>query len=97
MTKNELHKNLESGKTMDELFHYIDGQDCLIYKAETFTAGGEIIYIPDIHLNEIPMDRPTVSSEEIEAIISVCYPCLNGPARCGQVVPAEMIGGISDE
>lgn len=73
MTKAVLRLNLASGKTMDELFHYTAGQECLIYKAAAFTAGDEIIYIPDIVFNDIPMDRPPASEEELEEVLSQCY------------------------
>lgn len=73
MTKDTLRINLEAGKIMDELFHYTSGQECLIYKAQAFTVGDEVIYIPDISFNDIPMDRPLRDSEEIEEVLSVCY------------------------
>ena len=56
MTKQELREKLMSGQILDELFHFTRGQECLIFKADKFCAGDEIIYIPDIDLNEIPVD-----------------------------------------
>lgn len=73
MTKDELRINLLAGKTMDELFQYSNGQECLIYKANAFATGPAIIYIPDISLNEIPMDSPLESEEKINDVISICY------------------------
>lgn len=73
MTRNVLRANLEAGRIMDELFHYRAGQECTIYKAVAFIAGDEVIYIPDITLNSIPMDRPLKDSEEIEEVLSLCY------------------------
>lgn len=73
MTKEELHRKLCAGKTMDELFHFQVGQECLIHKANTFTTGKEIIYIPDIDLNSVPKDRPLNGKEEIEEVLSLCY------------------------
>ena len=73
MTKDELRANLEAGKIMDELFHYTQGDLCLIFKEESFKAGDEIIYIQDIDLNELVMDRPTANAEEIEAILDCCH------------------------
>lgn len=73
MTKETLRINLEAGRIMDELFHYSAGQECSIYKAATFTVGDEVIYIPDISLNSIPMDRPLKNGEEIEEVLALCY------------------------
>lgn len=73
MTKETLRKKLEVGRIMDDLFHYSAGQECSIYKAAAFIVGDEIIYIPDISLNNIPMDRPLMNGEEIEEVLSLCY------------------------
>lgn len=73
MTKERLRTRLEAGEIMDSIFHYTAGQECTIYKAAAFTVGDEIIYIPDINLNNLPMDRPLESSEEIEDVLSLCY------------------------
>ena len=72
MTKAELKTRLEAGEIMDELFHYVTGDLCSIFKAEEFKAGEEIIYIPDIDLNELVMDRPA-NAEEIETILGCCF------------------------
>ena len=72
MTKAELKTRLEAGEIMDELFHYTRGDLCLIFSADDFKAGDEIIYIPDIDLNELVMDRPA-NAEEIETILNCCY------------------------
>lgn len=72
MTKAELKTRLEAGEIMDELFHYVRGDLCSIFKAEEFKAGDEIIYIPDIDQNELVMDRPA-NAEEIETILDCCY------------------------
>lgn len=56
VTKNEVRARLLSGETMDSIFRFRPGQECMIFKADEFSAGDEIIYIPDIDLNEIPVD-----------------------------------------
>lgn len=92
MTKEALRKNLEAGKMMDDLFHYSAGQQCTIYKAAAFTTGDEIIYIPDISLNDIPMDRPLRNGEEIEEVLSVCYAGVDFVQECaGDVKLAERL------
>ena len=45
-----------AGETMDSIFQFRLGQNCVIFKAENFTTGDTIVYIPDIELNEIPVD-----------------------------------------
>ena len=72
MTKAELKTRLEAGEIMDNLFHYTRGDLCLIFKADEFKAGDAIIYIPDIDLNRLVMDRPA-NAEEIETILDCCY------------------------
>ena len=56
MTTSELEKGLLSGKTLSDLLPFRDGQECTIYKADTFRPDDTILYIPDISLNEIPTD-----------------------------------------
>lgn len=73
MQIEELKGQLRAGKTMDALFHYTNGQGGLIFKAAEFVAGNTIIYIPDIDLNEIPLDRPLSGNEEIEEVLRICY------------------------
>ena len=73
MTKDELREKLMSGHTMDELFHYTQGDECLIFKADKFTLGDEILYIPDVDLNEIPMDEVVTDSKVIDCILTYCY------------------------
>lgn len=54
MTVLELKQGLLQGKHLDELLSLSDGQDCTIFKAESFCTDATILYIPDISLNEIP-------------------------------------------
>lgn len=56
MKISELEKALLSGKALSEVLSLRDGQDCTIYKADTFRPDDTILYIPDISLNEIPID-----------------------------------------
>ena len=97
MTKEALRMKLEAGRIMDELFHYTAGQQCTIYKAAAFTTGAEVIYIPDICLNDIPMDRPLGNSEEIEEVLSVCYTGDDFVQECeGDVRLAERLFSYCD-
>lgn len=71
MTKEALTERLKNGEHLEDIFHFIDGQDCMIYKAE-FEVSDNIIYIPDIDLNELNIDS-SVTEEEIEDIVHNCY------------------------
>ena len=73
MTKEILISRLKNGEILEDILPLSDGQECLIYKADTFSSGEDIIYIPDVFLNNIPYDRPCTSDEDIRAIISRCY------------------------
>lgn len=56
MKISELEKALLGGKALSEVLPLRDGQDCTIYKADIFRPDDTILYIPDISLNEIPID-----------------------------------------
>ena len=73
MTQLELREKLEEGKTLDQLLPFKIGQECLIFKATYFIAGDEIVYIPDVDLNEVPIYKPITDPEEMRRIISICY------------------------
>lgn len=75
LTKKELKEKLFAGQTMEELFDLSDGQSCTIFKAPEFPDGmdyDKIIYIPDMEMNEIPVDE-LVWAEDVEAVLSYCY------------------------
>ena len=71
MTKKELEEKLLAGVTMDQLFDFCDGQECLIYKGE-FEVSDEIIYIPDIYCNGLETET-RVDVEKIKKILENCY------------------------
>ena len=54
MTKSELKAQLLSGKPLNTILSFRDGQECTIFKADSFCTDDHIIYIPDLDLNEIP-------------------------------------------
>ena len=56
MTRDQAKKLLLEGKKIGEIFDLIPGQECMIYKGEwpdNPEASDEIIYIPDIDLNDL--------------------------------------------
>lgn len=73
LTKDELRQKLQSGAKMEDMFKFRAGQECDIFKAEDFISGEEILYIPDLDLNEIPTERPVSGPEEIDDILHSCY------------------------
>ena len=50
MTFREVEEALKSGKELSDLFEFTGGQDCMIYKADQFVDGDEVIYISDLGL-----------------------------------------------
>ena len=74
MTKKELARRLKSGEKLKDLFSFVYGQECEMYKAVFFTRGDEIMYIPDLSLNSIPTDEDlSDNEEEIKRVIGCCY------------------------
>ena len=67
MTREEAKKLLCEGKKVSEIFDLIPGQECMIYKGEwpdNPDASDEIIYIPDINLNNLD-DYDMLMSERL--------------------------------
>lgn len=57
MKYEELVAELSAGKTLESLLDLTKGQDCFIYKAKGKCFDlNEVIYIPDVSLNDIPTD-----------------------------------------
>ena len=78
MTKKELKEQLQNGKLMSDLFDYTYGQDCDIYKNDEWELSDNIIYIPDIQLNNIDYfdylrSKGKNVEERIEEVIDCTY------------------------
>ncbi len=73
MTKTELRQALRSGQLLCDLIPLRSGQDCEIFKTDAFQPGSDIIYIPDIALNDLPAFGEVLNEEEIEEVIGCCY------------------------
>ena len=73
LTKQELRSQLQQGHTLNNLLAFGPGQDCEIFKADKFYPGDVVIYVPDVYLNHIPLDRPITSPEELSEVLSNCY------------------------
>ena len=80
MTKNEIRERLKEGKTLCKIFNFTDGQECLIYNGE-WNPGDEVIYIPDVDLNEIEIlfplayynDNDEIQEDKINEAINNMY------------------------
>lgn len=74
MTREILRKELECGKRLKDLFEFSGGQDCTIYKGKFDLENAEnIIYIPDIFLNDIDIDADFLTEMEIKNVLNNCY------------------------
>ena len=75
MTVSEVKERIYKCECLSDMFEFTNGQECMIYKGE-WNSGDEVIYIPDIYLNEIYINRPLVKildKEEIEDVLSCLY------------------------
>ena len=73
LTKQELKLQLQQGHTLNDLLAFGPGQDCEIFKADKFQPGDVVIYVPDVFLNHIPLDRPITDPEDLAEVLSSCY------------------------
>ena len=73
ITKPMLRTQLQQGHTLNDLLVFDPGQDCEIFKADKFYPGDVVIYVPDVALNHIPLDRPITDQEEFSEVLSNCY------------------------
>ena len=92
MTKKEICEQMLQGKTLQQTVgDFIWGQDCLIFKAEKFSATDDVIYIPDVGLNEIPIDS-TLSANEVQEISSEFFTGMDFIEECqGNIQMAERL------
>ena len=92
LTKQELGVQLRQGHTLNDLLAFGPGQDCGIFKADRFQPGDVIIYVPDVFLNHIPLDRPITDPEELSEVLSNCYTGQDFINECsGDVEKAERL------
>ncbi|MDE7242958.1 MAG: hypothetical protein K2O18_03135 [Oscillospiraceae bacterium] len=83
MTKTELKNYLKAGGLMENAFVFCPGQECDIFKTDRFIPGDDIIYIPDLYLNEIPIDTPASDEKMIVGMIDCCYTGDDFIRQCG--------------
>ena len=74
MTKEYLRKELECGKRLKDIFEFTDGQNCIVYKGNFDIDNAEnIIYIPDIFINDIDIETDFLTEMEIKNVLNNCY------------------------
>ena len=54
ITKELLREQLKKGLSIGQILKLREGQDCTIYKADHFSVGDTIMYIPDFEANCLP-------------------------------------------
>lgn len=68
LRKQELRLQLQQGHTLNDLLAFGPGQECEIFKADKFHTGDVVIYVPDVYLNHIPLDRPITGPAELDEV-----------------------------
>ena len=87
MTKEELKRRIvEDEQMLEVILPLSDGQDCLIYKADAFSVSDEIIYIPDVWLNNLDILNSYDDDDGIsyaQRVIDNCYTGRDFVDECG--------------
>ena len=87
MTKEELQKRIvDENQMLGVILPLSDGQDCLIYKADAFSVSDEIIYIPDVWLNDLDILNSDDDDDGIsyaQRVIENCYTGRDFVDECG--------------
>lgn len=97
MRKEELGVRLKAGEILGDIMVFRDGQECEIFKAEEFHVGDEIIYIPDVYLNMLPVNKPCLDDEEADDVVLCCYTGRDFIDICdGDVEAAKRLFGYCD-
>lgn len=72
MTKEELREGFHQGFALADMLELVPGQDCMMFKAENFRIDDEVVYIPDMCLNNITAYRPP-ECEDVQYTLDRCY------------------------
>jgi len=65
ITKTMLRSQFQQGQTLNDILAFGPGQDCEIFKADRFYPGDTVIYVSDVYLNHIPLDRSITDPEDL--------------------------------
>lgn len=101
MTKKELESKILLGTPLDKCFSFTAGQECEIFKANRFEVSDEIIYIPDLYLNElseyVTYYSPIDALEVAQNVLDCCYTGKDFLELCsGDLQKAEMLFDYCD-
>ena len=87
MTKEELQRQIvEEQRMLETILPLSDGQECLIYKAPDFSVSDEIIYIPDVWLNNLDILNGSDDDDGIsyaQRVVENCYTGKDFVNECG--------------
>ena len=78
MTKSEFRMKLLEGHPLTALVMLGPGQDCTIFKADKFSTDDEVIYIPDIELNDIPVNIDLSKDNSMSDSSNGAWPVMQG-------------------
>lgn len=74
MTKQDIRDWLMAGEALVNVFPYNkNGQDCTIFKTESLGKPDDVVYIPDISLNDLNCYEGNLSMDDINDILNCCY------------------------
>lgn len=73
MTKEEIMDRVKNNEPLANILHFTAGDGCLIYKADHFQPGDQVIYIPDTHLNEVELYDTNLIPEDVRRIEACLY------------------------
>lgn len=82
MKKTELKRRLLTGEKLCDILPLRSGQECEIFKADSFMAGDDILYIPDVYLNELCYAY-AATPYEVGRILHCCYTGEDFINECG--------------
>ena len=95
LTKRELEQELQAGRTLEDIFVFRPGQECEIFKAKEFIHGNEILYIPDVYLNDIDISSP-IPEDQISEVLDKCYTGDDFVRLCNgtDIVPEQLFAAV---
>ena len=87
LSKEEIKRKLLIGETLDDLFEWMEDSECVFFKGP-WNPGKpeEVIYVPDIDLNELVTDRP-LTPEEVSDALRHMYTTQDFMDICDEDVP----------
>lgn len=66
---------------MTDLFHFINGQECLVYKGSFSPDSQDVAYIPDLSVWDIDISKK-LQPDEIEDAVRLCSTSIDFMDEC---------------